>query len=75
MEKLNTFENKQERTKTDTVQIHLLKLYTFQNVTLVRAVALASELFLGACGNAPGATFMLALPTSDHSSERCKVPI
>ena len=27
MEKLNTFENKQERTKTDTVQIHLLKSY------------------------------------------------
>ena len=33
MEKINTFENKQERTKTDTVQIHLLKLYFWKRHT------------------------------------------
>ena len=74
MEKLNTFENKQEQKKTETAQIHVLKSYFSKRHTCACCCACV-VIILGACGNACGATFMLALPTSDHSSERCKVPV
>ena len=47
MEKLNTLENKQERKKTDTVQIHLLKLYFSKRHTCACCSAFVVIIFGG----------------------------